>query len=273
MSGQYIVLPGVRAAGASADVSLMSIGDTAAKRIPDLKCCFMAEAVKPKAGGGIEGYDAETSGLLIPAGVPQNKNDADANFAGMATVSVFKAGTISMPPGSAGGLQSYTVVMVASLSAATLAAATNIMLDIAAPAGTQTAIPLRRFGTASATPGLNALPYGGSSANGLTAAEDPSFPVADAAAIYVLDWANDTKLARLAINTPVARASATLPNQFATPSEDGSFFRIGFLSSSGFDGRVARLYAWPRSLMSTQVGMRQLTSLMNALRSMYGIAG
>lgn len=270
--GQSIVLPGVTAAGASGARNLMSLGDSAAAQIPDLMTCFMAEAVTPKVGGGIQGYDVATSGLLIPAGVPQTKNDADANFAGMATVSVSKAGTISMPPGSAGGLLSYTVVMVTSLSAATLAAASNIMLDIAAPGDTQTAIPLRRLGTASATPGLNSLPYGGSSANGLTAAEDATFPAADVPGIYVLDWANDTKLARLAIQTPAVRASATLPNQFAAPTDANSYFRIGFLSSSGFEGRLARLYAYPRSLMSSTVGLSQLTALMSALRATYGVA-
>jgi len=272
--GQSIVLPGVTAAASSGVRSDMTQGDIAAAMIPDLMTCLMPESVRITASG-FEGFDATDSRQLVISGVNSGliaRNDQDETFDGHASITMPNASGLDMPAGSAGGLESYTAVIVMAHSADGLAAGENRILSIINPNGDSVALTIRRFGAQLASPGLAITPYSTGGTNRILILESGgTLPEADEATIYVVDWANGAKNLRVGINSSVASAQQTLASAFSAPTDANARWRMGPSVAGAAVGRIARLYVWPRSLMSSSVGTQQLTDLVAALRSTYGI--
>jgi len=275
INGQSIILPGVAAAAASGARNDMTQGDSAAAMIPDLMTCLMAESVRITPAG-FEGFDATDSRLLITSGVNAGLiavNQQDPIFAGRPSITMPNASGLDMPAGSAGGIQSYTAVLVMAHAAEGLAGGENRILTIVNPNGDTVALTIRRFGAQLSAPGLYIQPYSATGNDRLSILESTgTLPVADSTVVYVVDWSNSAKLLRLGVNSSVATAQTALPNSFAAATDANARWRLGPSIAGPAIGRIARLYVWPRSLMSSTIGTQQLTDLVAALKSTYGIA-
>ena len=274
MPGQLIILPGVTA-GATTQVERIeaTAADLAALRIQGLKHVVSARALSNVAAGGVSGRCRKTGGLLTPMGT-------GASLLTVATLAGHKALTgispytqaagLALPAGSA--TASYCAVFAALIgSVAKADTGTSMLLSSYRSAGTIRAY-MARYRPASSAAINGVTSSGGYNTNsGPVAIPDASVP-ANTWGIYVVDFDDATKTARIASNTATPYDTETLADNHVI--DEDSVVQIGYsLGTSGLrDCGVGDVYLFDRSMIGATATQSKIGTLIAALKTQYGIA-
>lgn len=271
MAGQMIVLPGVTAAaGAGAPRVNMNIPDTLAARISTLKHVVSARSLQAVAGGGVSGRCRATGGMLVPKGISASTLTL-YEVAGRAAVGINGIGraALALPPGSL--TASFTTVSVINIDSVDVAgnysvnflsgfdaadAYSNIMLRYDGSATTNTAIADKLKASTSISP---------------TSAVPVARPAGDWV-VVVTDYNNLTKTMSVSANQATTFSTGVMAAELVPAA--GSYLEIGYHldPSSLRASKVGDLYTFSDSMLRTDLGRTQLTELVAALKTYYGIA-
>lgn len=269
MAGQMIVLPGVTAAaGASAPRVNMNHPDTIAAKIATLKHSISARSLVAASGGGVTGRCRVTGAPLISkgSGAPSLVITEVSGRLGLGVTGPVSAG-LALPANSL--TSSYTMVTAINLSATDFASTGvfNFLSGFDA-ADNYFSVLQRAYGSANTTTNKGKLCTSPQSGGNFAAATLP----AAGWAIAIVDYDIATRLASVALNQAADFNTLLMPSGFSPGA--GAYVEIGYhLGGIGLgNSKVGDLYTFSDSLLKTDLGKSQLTELVAAMKTYYGIA-
>lgn len=270
MSGQLIVLPGVRvAASASAPRIDMTAADIVATRVASLKHVMSPRSLIALASGGVAGR-CRATGLELAMKGASAANIMLADIAGKRALglSANSAAALALPAGSL--TNSYSLVLAVNLSADDISSASPVnFISGFTPAEVYETVGLRYYGELAVMPRTNRFITLGPSTTGT---ETFVQRATGAWSIVVVDYDNNTRLLSIAVNQ--VNTFATVTKGASAAQQPGAYLSIGYhLSASSLKtSKVGDLYTFNESLLSNTFARAQLEDLVTALKTEYGVS-
>lgn len=269
LSGQVIVLPMTVAAAASAPRINMTAAELAAVKIEALKHIVSPRYLSALPAGGVSGRCAVTGQLLITKGT-QPTSLALTDTGGARALGLTASGAVASLALPAGSMtDSFTLVFAVNTDAADRASGSPVnYVSGFSGAEAYTSATLRYYGSAAAAPRTSRFISVAPSATGTETFFDHA---AAGWAIAIVSFDSDTRQLSIAVNQAETFNSVT--KGVSINQDPGAYFEIGYhMSGIGLrSSKVGDLFTFDKALASNTFGKQQLSEVVSALKTQYGI--